>query len=223
MSNILVHVRTGEVIHIDFGIVFELGKVRGELFDACSAFLLSRSQSPSSTATESSGNSAVQIDKVRKETVCWLFCILLSSSHLVAYARNVIDGMGPLGVEGSFTAAAEATLEVLKRNADGLLTILSAVVSDPLYEWRIGSKQPRREEEGEEFRSNEMADSGNVNESVNEVAKHAITRIHEKLLGYEDGTLGEQQSVKSQVQLLINAARDADNLCLMFPGWAPWQ
>lgn len=27
MSNILVHHKTGEVIHIDFGIVFEQGKV----------------------------------------------------------------------------------------------------------------------------------------------------------------------------------------------------
>jgi serine-protein kinase ATM len=27
-SNILVHQKTGEVVHIDFGIVFEQGKVR---------------------------------------------------------------------------------------------------------------------------------------------------------------------------------------------------
>jgi hypothetical protein len=74
MSNILVHMRTGEVIHIDFGIVFELGKVRGDLFDARSAFLASLSQSPSSVATESSGDSAVQTDKVRKDTVCCLCC-----------------------------------------------------------------------------------------------------------------------------------------------------
>lgn len=29
-SNILVHTKTGEVVHIDFGIVFEQGKVRDE-------------------------------------------------------------------------------------------------------------------------------------------------------------------------------------------------
>ena len=28
-SNILVHTKTGEVVHIDFGIVFEQGKVSG--------------------------------------------------------------------------------------------------------------------------------------------------------------------------------------------------
>lgn len=32
MSNILVHKRTGEVIHIDFGIVFEQGKVGNTSF-----------------------------------------------------------------------------------------------------------------------------------------------------------------------------------------------
>jgi Phosphatidylinositol 3- and 4-kinase len=31
MSNILVHKKTGEVIHIDFGVVFEQGMVRGIL------------------------------------------------------------------------------------------------------------------------------------------------------------------------------------------------
>lgn len=34
MSNILVHKKTGEVIHIDFGVVFEQGKVRCILVDA---------------------------------------------------------------------------------------------------------------------------------------------------------------------------------------------
>lgn len=32
-SNILVHEKTGEVVHIDFGIVFEQGKVRPSMFD----------------------------------------------------------------------------------------------------------------------------------------------------------------------------------------------
>ena len=29
LSNILIHTKTGAVVHIDFGIVFEQGKVRG--------------------------------------------------------------------------------------------------------------------------------------------------------------------------------------------------
>ena len=117
--------------------------------------------------------------------------------------------MGPLGIEGTFTKAAEATLSALKQNANGLLTILSAIVSDPLYKWRNGCTKANRKQEDEE--DNKRQNSDNSDENTSEVAAHAIARIHEKLLGYEDGTLGEQQSVESQVQLLVNAARDPDN------------
>lgn len=139
--------------------------------------------------------------------------------------------MGPLGIEGTFTKAAEATLSVLKQNANGLLTILSAIVSDPLYKWRNGCTKANRQQQQQDEEDNRRQNSDNSvdahemarDENTNEVAAHAIARIHEKLLGYEDGTSGEQQSVESQVQLLVNAARDPDNLCVMFPGWAPWQ
>jgi hypothetical protein len=46
----------------------------------------------------------------------------------------------------------------------------------------------------------------------NEAAANAIAKIQEKLQGYEDGTSGEQQSVEGQVQLLINSAKDPDNV-----------
>ena len=49
-----------------------------------------------------------------------------------------------------------------------------------------------------------------------------INKIKEKLQGYEDSTSGEQQGIEGQVQLLINSARDPNNLCNMYPGWGPW-
>jgi serine-protein kinase ATM len=147
--------------------------------------------------------------------------------------RNVVDGMGPIGVEGSFTKAAEDTLRVLKENANGLLTILSAIVSDPLYKWSSKTKRkrpPTTKERGRiEILNDNLPDQEyngigrDGDENRNEVAAHAISRIHDKLLGYEDGTSGEQQSVESQVQLLTNAAQDPDNLCVMFVGWAPFE
>lgn len=186
MSNILVHHITGEVIHIDFGIVFEQGK-------------------------------------------------RLRIPEIVPFrlTRNVVDGMGPIGIEGTFTKAAEDTLSVLKENSNGLLTILSAIVSDPLYKWSSSSKRESRRialERGsieipDDYLPDEECNSigHDGNENRNEVAAHAISRIHDKLLGYEDGTSGEQQSIESQVQLLTNAAQDPDNLCLMFVGWAPFE
>lgn len=53
--------------------------------------------------------------------------------------------MGPLGTEGIFIKAAEATLSALKENSTALLTILSAIVADPLYKWSITSFENRHD------------------------------------------------------------------------------
>lgn len=180
-SNILIHQDTGEVVHIDFGIVFEQGK-----------FLPT------------------------PETVPFRL------------TRDIVDGMGPFGTEGTFSIAAEATARVLRENSGSLLTILSAVVSDPLFKWALNpikarQIQQRDESEGhhEVYRGNDKEENVPA-ESANEAADRAIAKISEKLQGYEEGTSGESQSVKGQVQLLINSARDPDNLSSIFPGWSPW-
>ncbi len=157
----------------------------------------------------------------------------------------MVDGMGPCGTEGAFCSAAEQTTAALRENSSALLTILSAVVSDPLYKWSISpikalqrQRAAFRDDDGEDDDDNgnakspvgrlmppeaSLAASGSaVEHRGNEPAAQAIARIHEKLQGYEDGTAGEQQSIESQVQLLINSARDPNNLCVMFEGWAPW-
>lgn len=89
-SNLLIHEKSGEVVHIDFGYVFEQGK-------------------------------------------------LLSIPETIPFrlTRDIVDGMGPLGTRGLFTVSSKAVTKVLRENASDLLTILSAVVSDPLYKWCI--------------------------------------------------------------------------------------
>jgi len=139
--------------------------------------------------------------------------------------QNIIDGMGPLGTEGTFTTAAETTLSTLKENIDALLTILSAVVGDPLYRWNLVDQHAQQENDDEgysrgEYESEQDAPSAGHNE--NDLAESALTRIQEKLKGYEDGTSGEQQTVESQVQFLLNAAQDPNNLSCIYPGWQPY-
>ena len=63
---------------------------------------------------------------------------------------------------------------------------------------------------------------GETKSERNEAAALVLTKVAEKLQGYEDGTSGEQQSIEGQVRFLINSARDPDNLGAMFFGWAPW-
>lgn len=179
-SNILVHTKTGEVVHIDFGIVFEQGKT-------------------------------------------------LTTPELVPFrlTRDVVDGMGPSGTDGVFSKAAEATMSVMRNNADTLLTILSAVVSDPLYKWSLGPLKANQHQRNDDENHSKMDlpsawMTSTMDESGNDAADRAIAKIHEKLEGYEDGTSGEHKTVAGQVKLLINEARDPGNLSVMFAGWAPW-
>lgn len=160
----------------------------------------------------------------------------LSFPELVPFrmTMNIVDGMGPLGTEGTFTSAAVTTLSTLRENTDALLTILSAIVSDPFYKWNVLNSRSKEIDEAKQSLSNNDGLYGyerkrndveeQVNRNVNECDEkaHAMRRIHDKLLGYEDGTAAEQQSVESQVMLLVNASQDPDNLCRMFPGWMPF-
>jgi len=137
--------------------------------------------------------------------------------------QNIVNGLGPTEHEGIFTSAAESTLSVLRKNSDSLLTILSAVVNDPLYKWSVSPMQARRRQrivEAEE--GNHLGGISVLDEDLedrNEAADHAISRVREKLNGYEDGTSGEQQTIEGQVRFLIRAARDLDDLAAMYPGW----
>jgi len=188
-SNILIDEKTGECVHIDFGIVFEQGR-------------------------------------------------LLNIPERVPFrlTRNVIDGLGPTGTEGLFTNAAESTLSVLKRNSGALLTILSAVVADPLYQWSMSPVKARQRQRildrGDEADADTMQGESDTRPATsdvesgladqNEAAVQAISKIKQKLNGYEDETSGEQQSVEGQVAMLINIAQDRESLSAMFHGWAPW-
>ena len=182
-KNILLHEKTGAVVHIDFGIVFEQGK-------------------------------------------------LLSTPERVPFrlTRNVIDGMGPSGTEGTFVSSAEETIRVLRKNTGALLTILSAVVEDPLYRWNLTPVEARERQAQDEFDEAKGIATGKAHALTaslfptdqNKAAAMAIGKIKAKLQGYEDSTSGEQHGMLGQVLLLVNSARDADNLCKMFVGWMPW-
>ena len=147
----MIHTKTGELVHIDFGYVFEQAK-------------------------------------------------LLNTPETVPFrlTRNIVDGMGPCGTDGVFSKSAESTLSVLRKNSDTVLTILSAIVLDTLDKW-----------------------SQSTSNNDNDAADRAMTKVHDKLKGYEDGTTGVH-SVAGQIKFLINEARDPNNLCNLYVGWSSW-
>ena len=55
--------------------------------------------------------------------------------------------------------------------------------------------------------------------SKNKMAERVLVRLKQKLDGYESGSFLSSQG---QVNFLIQSARDAKNLCRLFPGWQPW-
>ncbi|CAM9360080.1 unnamed protein product, partial [Sphacelaria rigidula] len=190
--NILVHQRTAEVVHIDFGVTFEQGKV-------------------------------------------------LSTPETVPFrlTRDIVDGMGVTGTEGAFRKACEAAMRVLRSDAPSVLTILEVLLHDPLYKWML-SPLAARQRQQDESRAENGGNRGGVASVVaaaaeaaagaedaedsgvgGDAAQRALARIKHKLQGYEDPN-GDAMSVEGQVKLLVNQARDPENLCRLYPGWAPW-
>lgn len=49
--------------------------------------------------------------------------------------HNMVDAMGPLGVEGMFRKSCAVTLKVLRAQTDSLMSIVRPFVYDPLVSW----------------------------------------------------------------------------------------
>ena len=192
--NILLNSKTGEMCHIDFGIVFEQGKT-------------------------------------------------LTTPETVPFrlTRDVVDGLGVTGTKGLFTKSCEEVLGVLRGNVGALVTILEVFLHDPLYRFmlspvmaRLKQREDGGGEEGEggeggrgEIEQEEWEGGGDGDgegDGEGEVANRTLTKIKQKLNGFEDGggATGESMGVSAQVQLLVSEATSTDNLSKLFQGWAPW-
>uniref|UniRef100_A0A8D9AR42 non-specific serine/threonine protein kinase n=1 Tax=Cacopsylla melanoneura TaxID=428564 RepID=A0A8D9AR42_9HEMI len=168
LNNILISFKTGQVIHIDFGIAFEQG-------------------------------------------------LILPTPETVPFrlTRDVEDGMGVTGTEGTFKKTCETTLTVMREHTETLLTILEVLLYDPLYTWTL---TPSKAAEKQKL-TNAKSFNTESDVPVNKIAARALFRLKQKLQGIEEGSVF---SVEGQTNILIQRARDPDNLCRLFPGWQPY-
>lgn len=158
--------------------------------------------------------------------------------HPAPPRRDVVDGMGVTGTEGAFRRACDAAMRVLRSDAPSVLTILEVLLHDPLYRWMLSPLAARqRQQEEEKAGSGDSGGGGRGSAAAaaaaaaaaedddtgvgGDAAQRALARIKHKLQGYVDPN-GDAMSVEGQVKLLINQARDPENLCKLYPGWAPW-
>ena len=113
--------------------------------------------------------------------------------------HNMVDAMGPQGVEGPFRKAAELTYKLLRQHEDTLITILETFVHDPTADFLGGRK--RKKIQGVPDTPQEVLD---------------ITRT--KVGGYLKGE-SVPLSVEGYVEALIAMALDPANLAAMYIGW----
>ncbi|TRY71179.1 hypothetical protein TCAL_12356 [Tigriopus californicus] len=175
LQNILIDCTTAEIIHIDFGVAFEQGKI-------------------------------------------------LPTPEKVPFrlTRDLVDGFGPCGVEGSFKRCCEETLGVLRENKEGILTILEVLIHDPLYQWSLTPERVFRiygenvQRPGTNGGQSNASTVSKASGERNQMAEMALHRVRQKLNGLEEGNY---LSITGQVNGLIQQARDAQNLSLIFHGW----
>lgn len=120
--------------------------------------------------------------------------------------RNMVNAMGPLGVEGLFRKCCEITLKVLQEQTPTLMSVLRPFVYDPLMSWG------RTKTDGNKERTDIKA-MANV--------KH----IEDRLKGFVK-TNGKNSnmplSTEGQVNFVISEAVSIDNLAAMYLGWAAY-
>jgi ataxia telangiectasia mutated family protein len=155
---------------------------------------------------------------------------LLKTPECVPFrlTRDLEDGLGVSGVEGMLRGAAEHTMRVLRANAGALVTILEVFVRNPLYKWQADPTALARDptaadaaKAAEAAHVAALAAEAAGSSCGNREAERALLRIQDKLAGRVAGH-SDALAVEGQVRALLDEARDPENLCRMYDGWAAW-
>jgi serine/threonine-protein kinase ATR len=113
--------------------------------------------------------------------------------------HNMVDAMGPQGIEGPFRKAAELTYALLRQHEDTLITILETFVHDPTADFLGGRKRKK------------------IN-GVPDTPQEVLDMVRTKVNGYLKGE-SVPLSVEGYTDALIAMAKDPVNLAAMYIGW----
>jgi hypothetical protein len=154
---------------------------------------------------------------------------LLPVPELVPFrmTRNIIDGLGVRGTEGSLRPCAEAALGLLREKRELLRTLLSSIMHDPLARWAIGGPQQNVSDtdNSEMVQRQQLLQASSKQvapmraRASNADAARTLARIDAKLRGYDSGDV---LSVSTHIRKLLAEAQRVEHLAVMFPGWSQW-
>ncbi|GMI01620.1 hypothetical protein TrVE_jg9821 [Triparma verrucosa] len=201
--NILISNKTGEVIHIDFGIVFEQGKVLTT--PETIPFRLTRDMVDGMGVCgvegvfSSSCNDVLRVLRANKETLLTILEVM-TNDPLYKFLVSPVQKKKAQAERGEDDGDGSGT-----EDEEG---------DDDEEEGRGGGGI------GNEFMTG-SGEGGGGGEDDNDAATRALNKIASKLRGYEEN-VSESLSVEGQVSLLIGEARSVENLSKLYFGWAPW-
>ncbi|KAF2712355.1 hypothetical protein K504DRAFT_372017 [Pleomassaria siparia CBS 279.74] len=113
--------------------------------------------------------------------------------------HNMVDAMGPQGVEGPFRTTSELTYAQLRQHEDTLITILETFVHDPTADF-LGSKRKKKIV------------------GVPDTPQEVLDIVKGKVDGFMRGET-VPLSVEGYTDALIQMARDPRHLAAMYIGW----
>jgi hypothetical protein len=199
-QNILIHEETGELVHIDFGVVFDQGMA---LYTPETVpFRLTRDM------VDGMGISGVEgvFSRCCEAT---LQLLRKKSASVVTILEVFVHD--PLY---RWTLSPLKALRIQEGGRDGTKsTVASRNLSrSNSFEAATGTASTNEAQPAQDLH----AEPGST-----DAAARALIRVKQKLEGYEDPN-GSALSIEGQVKQLLSAAQDPHNLCKLFPGWAPW-
>lgn len=129
--------------------------------------------------------------------------------------RDVVDGMGITGTDGTFSKCAELTLDVLRAETRSVTTIMNVLKYDPLYTWTLTPIQ-RNVQRDTSVSQNTQGKIHFDDEEVSAAseADQAVESVRRKL--------SKGLSSEAVVRELIQQASSPSNLSLLYFGWAPF-
>ncbi|CAH0515203.1 unnamed protein product [Peronospora belbahrii] len=200
-QNILIHEETGELVHIDFGVVFDQGMA---LYTPETVpFRLTRDMVDGMGISGVDGVFSrcceVTLQLLRKKSAS-VVTILEVFVHDPLY-RWMLSPLKALKIQEG--GENDGPKSAIRPRRLGHPNSSSTVIDS-------GSTNFTQPAKGIQ------AEPGNT-----DAAARALIRVKQKLEGYEDPN-GSALSIEGQVKQLLSAAQDPHNLCRLFPGWAPW-
>jgi ataxia telangiectasia mutated family protein len=219
-QNIMIDHRSGELVHIDLNMIFEIGrKLRiPEVVPFRLTPDIIHGMGPVGLVAGFSHAAEETLGLLRDRHSLVLMIMEVFKYDPINRWTSLPETPLPVDVAGE-TSLFPTHVNNPKSVATTATLALQTLLAEESDEGNLGG-------DGDPAAAGGLIDAGNNGESsVNKEAERALLRVKEKLLGIEESSasgLGGPLSPRGQVAHLVSVASNLDLLALMYPGWQPW-